>query len=239
MRGPGWSEDWRRPGSGSGSESGSEMPVRKVGSGVEGFFEGVSTACGRLARSQLVYACAGNPVPLSKVLGQVPTAFNFVCGALEQGDQQFPVLYTDAGRASNEPEAIDLELGLRQSALSNEPEALRKIRPKIQTLPKMDGGRRTVKGRPRQTVPASWRTLVIDTEPEYSYDPVADIHSFNPLNTFIERPTRGRSREKSTIIVQNARGITTIPVYNSVKASTTSWSCTALGRRRRSCRCTD
>ena len=58
---------------------------------------------------------------------------------------------------------------------------------------------------------------MIDTEPEYSYDPVADVHSFNPLNMFIERPTRGRSRERSTIIIQNEKGITTIPVYNSVK----------------------
>ena len=58
---------------------------------------------------------------------------------------------------------------------------------------------------------------MISTEPEYTYDPVADVHSFNHLNTFTARPTRGRSRENSTIIVQNARGITTIPVYNSVK----------------------
>ena len=49
MRGPGWSEDWRRSGSGPRSGSGSEMPVRKVGSGVEGVCEAVSTACGRLA----------------------------------------------------------------------------------------------------------------------------------------------------------------------------------------------
>ena len=58
---------------------------------------------------------------------------------------------------------------------------------------------------------------MISTEPEYTYDPVADFHSFNYQNTFIERPTRGRSRAKSTIIFQNARGITAIPVYNSVK----------------------
>ena len=31
MRGPGRSEDWRRPGSGSGSRSRREMPVRRVG----------------------------------------------------------------------------------------------------------------------------------------------------------------------------------------------------------------
>jgi hypothetical protein len=103
MRGPGRSEDWRRPGSGSGSGSGLEMPVRRVGV-VESVIEGIeTTVCGRLAQIQLVHACAGIPVPLSKVPGQVPSAFNFVCGALEQGDQQFPVLSTDGGRACNEP----------------------------------------------------------------------------------------------------------------------------------------
>ena len=40
---------------------------------------------------------------------------------------------------------------------------------------------------------------------QYSYDPVADVHSFNPLNMFSERLTRGRSREKSTIIVRNEK----------------------------------
>ena len=134
------------------------MPVRKVGSGVEGFVAGVSAACGRFASHQFIHAYAGKPVHLSKVPGQVPPAFNFVCCALEHGDQQFPVLSTDGGRAYNEPEAIDHEPGLRQSALSNEPEALRKTLPKIQTLPKIDSGRRTVKGRWRQTVPVSWKT---------------------------------------------------------------------------------
>ena len=43
------------------------------------------------------YACIS--VPLSNVPGQVPPAFNFVCGALDQGDQQFPVLSVDGGRA--------------------------------------------------------------------------------------------------------------------------------------------
>ena len=66
-------------------------------------------------------------------------------------------------------------------------------------------------------MPASWKTPVIDTEPECSYDPVADVHAFNPLNTFIERPTRRRSRERSTIIVQKEKGIMTIPIYGSVK----------------------
>ena len=52
---------------------------------------------------------------------------------------------------------------------------------------------------------------MISIEPEYSYDPESDIHSFNP--TYVERATRGRSRDKSTIVVKNNRGITTIPVY--------------------------
>ena len=56
---------------------------------------------------------------------------------------------------------------------------------------------------------------MISTEPEYSYDPVKDIHSFNPMCA--ERPTRGRSRDRSTIVVQNSRGITTIPVYSAEK----------------------
>ena len=42
-----------------------------------------------------------------------------------------------------------------------------------------------------------------------------DIHSFNP--PYIERPTRGRPREKSTVIVRDEKGITTIPVFNSEK----------------------
>ena len=56
---------------------------------------------------------------------------------------------------------------------------------------------------------------MISTEPEYSYDPVRDIHSFNPM--YVERPTRSRSREKSTIVVKNSKGITTIPVYSDEK----------------------
>ena len=58
---------------------------------------------------------------------------------------------------------------------------------------------------------------MISTEPEYSYESMNDIHSFNPLYT--ERPTRGRPRDTSTIIVQNEKGVTTIPVYNSEKTS--------------------
>ena len=68
-------------------------------------------------------------------------------------------------------------------------------------------------------MPASWKTPVINTEPENSYDPVGDMHSFKPQNMFIETPTRGRSREKSNIIVRNEKGITTISVYGSVKGT--------------------
>ena len=59
VRRPGRSEDWRRPGSGSGSGSGREMPVRRVGV-VEGFSKGIqTTVCGRLEQIQPVRACAG------------------------------------------------------------------------------------------------------------------------------------------------------------------------------------
>ena len=61
----------------------------------------------------------------------------------------------------------------------------------------------------------SWKVPTISTEPEYSYDPMTDIHSFNPM--FTEKQTRGRSSESSTIVVQNDRGITAIPVDNSEK----------------------
>ena len=40
---------------------------------------------------------------------------------------------------------------------------------------------------------------MISTELEYSYDPVKDIHFFNTMHA--DRPTRGRSRDKSTIVV--------------------------------------
>ena len=74
VRRPGRSEDWRRSESGSGSGSGREMPVRRVGV-VECVFEDIETTmCGRLARIQPLHACAGNPVPFSKVPGQVPAA---------------------------------------------------------------------------------------------------------------------------------------------------------------------
>ena len=63
-----------------------EMPVRKVGSGFEVFLKVFQL---RLASNQLIHAYAGNPVPLSKVPGQAPSAFDSVCGALEQVDQQF------------------------------------------------------------------------------------------------------------------------------------------------------
>ena len=56
---------------------------------------------------------------------------------------------------------------------------------------------------------------MISNEPEYPFDPVKDIHSFNPM--YAERPTRGRSRDKSTNVVKSSRGITTIPVYGDEK----------------------
>ena len=105
-------EESGRPGESKGREgSGLEMPVRRVGF-VEGVFEDVgTTVCGRLAQIQPVHVCAGNPVPLSKVPGQVPSAFNFVCGALEQGDQQFPVLSTDGGVHLMSQRLLILSLG--------------------------------------------------------------------------------------------------------------------------------
>ena len=73
------------------------------------------------------------PGSLQQRPGQVPQAVNFVEGALEQGDLTFPVLSIDGGRASNDPDAIDPEPGLRQSP--NEPKALRKTLPQNNTLP--------------------------------------------------------------------------------------------------------
>ena len=69
-------------------------------SGHEGFLLGMNlSACGRLASNQLVHACAGNPVPFSKVPGQVLQAGNFIEQAtLEQGDLE-DWLSTERGRA--------------------------------------------------------------------------------------------------------------------------------------------
>ena len=66
--------------------------------GVEGFFlVGISTVCGRLAPNQLVHARAGNPVPFSKVPGQVLQVGNFIeQGMLGQGDLE-DWLSTDRG----------------------------------------------------------------------------------------------------------------------------------------------
>ena len=63
--------------------------------------------------------------------------------------------------------------------------------------------------------PRVMETQMISTEPEYPYDPLKDIHFFNPMLT--ERPAMGRSRDRSTLVVQNSRGITTIPVYSAEK----------------------
>ena len=60
----------------------------KLGRGcVEGIFDGTdSTACGRFASNQRVHACAGNPVPFSKVPSQGSQAGNCIDQAtLEQG----------------------------------------------------------------------------------------------------------------------------------------------------------
>ena len=132
-----------------------------------------------------MHACAGNPVPLGKVPGQVPPAFSFVCGALGRGEQQFPVLSTDGGRASNEPEASDPELGLRQSAPSNEPEAVLKILPKTKILPKIDSdssdSSQPPVGRWRRSIPKSWKSKAVpQVDLEYSYDATSDVHTFNP-----------------------------------------------------------
>ena len=85
-----------------------------------------------MASNQLVHAAGGKSDPFSKDEAQVGGAVDVVEGALEQGDLAFPVLPTDGGgRASNEPEAIDPEPGLRQSAPSNKPETIKAL-PKIQ-----------------------------------------------------------------------------------------------------------
>ena len=69
-------------------------------------------------------------------------------------------------------------------------------------------------------MPASWKTPVIDTEHEDLYDSVADMHSFNPLNTFIERPKRGRSTERSTVIMRNENGRDSIVKLINVETQT-------------------
>ena len=118
-----------------------------------------TTVCGRLAQIQPVHVCAGNLVPLSNVSGQIPLAFDYADGALEQGDRQFLVLSTDGGRASSEPEAIDPAPGLRQSP--NEPKALRKTLPKNHSLPKADSDSSESAihsiGRWRTSIPKSWK----------------------------------------------------------------------------------
>ena len=91
--GSGGTEESGRPGESEDREgSGLEMPLRRVGV-VEDVLEGIeTTVCGRLAQIQPVHACVGNPVPLSKVPGQVPPALDCADGALEQGDWQYLVL---------------------------------------------------------------------------------------------------------------------------------------------------
>ena len=56
---------------------------------MDGKFEGIDkTACGRLASNQLVHACAGKPVPFSKVPGQGSQAVDCAQATLEQGDPE-------------------------------------------------------------------------------------------------------------------------------------------------------
>ena len=87
--GSGVTEEPGRPGeSRAGETLGLEMPVCRAGA-VDGVYDDLKTTlCGRLAKSQPVHACAGNPIPLSKVSGQVPVAPNYEDGTLRQGDRQ-------------------------------------------------------------------------------------------------------------------------------------------------------
>ena len=64
-----------------------------------------------------VHVCAGNPVPFSKVPGQVPLAVNSVKATLEQGDLS-ALLSTDGGR-----EELNAEPGWRQPDPSKTPHA--------------------------------------------------------------------------------------------------------------------
>ena len=132
---------------GSTEESGSEEHISgkvqepgrtgKDGRGcVEGICEGVDlTACGRLASNQLVHACAGIPVPFSKVPGQGCQTGNFIKQAtLEQGDLE-DWLSTDRGACVG---VIDPEPGLRQPPCVST--ILSKTLP-FKTLPKPKTGR--------------------------------------------------------------------------------------------------
>ena len=141
--------------------------------------EGVDLiAWGRLASSQLVHACAGNPVLFSKVAGQGSQAVDYMQATFEQGDLE-DCLSIDGARA-----AIDPQLGLRRPFFKTHPS---------KTLPKPKTGRW------RRAIPESWKVPMISTELEYSYDSMNDIPSFNPLYT--EKSTRGMSRERTMMIV--------------------------------------
>ena len=157
----------------------------KVGRGVvEIRFWGIDlTACGRLASNQLVHACAGDPIPFSKVPGKCSQAGNVIKQAtLEQGDLE-DWLSTDMGACVG---AIDPEPGLRRPPCVGK--ILSKTHPS-KTLPK----RKT--GRWRRAVPESWKVPVISTEPEHSYDLMNDIH-FSTRRTSRDQQEGGRQRSR-------------------------------------------
>ena len=57
---------------------------------------------------------------------------------------------------------------------------------------------------------------MINTDSEYSHGPEIDVQLFNPTRSEEAVENLGR---KSTLIMQNANGITTIPIYNVEKTS--------------------
>ena len=178
--GSGGTEEPGRPGeSRAGKTSGSEMPVCRVGVVEGGYDDFETTVCGRLAQIQPVHVCAGNPIPLSKVSGQVPVAFDYEDGTLRQGDRQSFLPSIDGGRASNRPEA------------SNEPEAIvvdalslsKELEPGNQrtgkTLLKTDSDSSESSrpsdhcsiGRWRRSIPKSWKkSATPQVDLGYSYD---------------------------------------------------------------------
>ena len=57
---------------------------------------------------------------------------------------------------------------------------------------------------------------MINVEPECSYDPETEVHSFNPMHGDEVIENLG---EESTLIFQNINGITRIPIYDVEKTS--------------------
>ena len=78
-----------------------------------GYYRIQDSLCGQLASNQLVHACVGNPVPFSKVPGQVLQDVNYEKATVAQGDLEV-VLFTDRRACVG---VIDPELGLRHTAL--------------------------------------------------------------------------------------------------------------------------